>query len=151
MLTAVLAVSMPSLAPFFRGRTLDNEARRLLMLTRYGRSEAITRSIPMDLWIDTNKDEYGLMPKVGYDFEGSKPVQFQLAKDLHFDLRDTTYNTQEGILITFLPDGSVGENSVRLISVYNDEQEFITIEKLEFSFEYVIRDENNERDPETTR
>ncbi len=151
MLTAVLAVSMPSLAPFFRGRTLDNEARRLLMLTRYGRSEAITRSIPMDLWIDTNKGEYGLMPKVGYDFEGSKPVRFQLAKNLRFDLHNATYNMEDGILITFLPDGSVGEDSVRFISMYNDEQEFITLEKLEFSFEYVIRDEEDDRELATIR
>src|SRR5436190_5276257 len=38
LLVAVISIALPSLGGFFRGRTLDSEARRLLSLTRQGQS-----------------------------------------------------------------------------------------------------------------
>ena len=46
-LAIVLSVAAPSLARFFRGRSLDSEARRFLTLTRYGQSRAVAEGEPM--------------------------------------------------------------------------------------------------------
>src|SRR5262245_50618644 len=60
LLAIVLTVVGTSLGRFFRGRTLDSEARRLLSLTRYGQSRAVADGIPMVLWIDPDQHRYGL-------------------------------------------------------------------------------------------
>src|ERR1043166_3717524 len=41
LLVAVISIALPSLGGFFRGRTLDSEARRMLALTRQGQSRAV--------------------------------------------------------------------------------------------------------------
>src|SRR5580765_5309710 len=66
MLMIVLAVAAPSLSNFFRGRTLDSEARRFISLARYGQSRAVAEAAPMDLWIDTRQGAYGLEAQAGY-------------------------------------------------------------------------------------
>src|SRR2546421_9923316 len=66
MLLIVLAVSAPALSNFFRGRTLDSEARRFLSLTRYGQSRAVSEGGPMVLWIDAKNGTYGLQEEASY-------------------------------------------------------------------------------------
>src|SRR6185295_17263880 len=65
MLLIVLAVSFPSLRGFFRGRNLDNEARRFLALTRYAHNRAVSEGYPMVLWIDANQGTYGMQAQTG--------------------------------------------------------------------------------------
>lgn len=60
LLLIVLAVAAPSLAQFFRGRFLDGEARRLLALTRYGQSRAVSEGVPVLLWLNAESNQYGL-------------------------------------------------------------------------------------------
>ena len=55
LLTMVISLTAPSLSRFFRGRTLDSEARRLLALTRSGQSRAVSEGMPMDLWVDADE------------------------------------------------------------------------------------------------
>src|SRR6184192_239420 len=54
ILTIAISVTAPALANFFRGRSLDSEARRLLALTRQGQSRAVSEGLPMELWIDAS-------------------------------------------------------------------------------------------------
>ena len=51
VLAIVLAIIAPSLGNFFRGRTLDSEARRFVSLTRYAESRAVSEGSPMLLWM----------------------------------------------------------------------------------------------------
>src|SRR5437867_13133540 len=67
LLAIVMAFSAPALTSFFRGRTLDSEARRFMALTRYGQSRAISEGVPMMLWIDTRRGTYGLQEEPGYN------------------------------------------------------------------------------------
>src|SRR5690242_5350282 len=60
-----IAITAPKLANFFRGRTLDSEARRLLALTHAGQSRAVSEGIPMRLWLDTEQGTYGLQEEAG--------------------------------------------------------------------------------------
>src|SRR5438067_3213545 len=76
VLTIAVSLSAPALANFFRGRSLDSEARRLLALTRQGQSRAVSEGIPMELWLDPANSAYGLEAQPGYEPNDSKAVSF---------------------------------------------------------------------------
>src|SRR5438045_1985721 len=62
MALLVIAISFltPKLSGFFRGRTLDSEARQLMALMHNGQSRAVSRGVPMVLWFDSKAESYGL-------------------------------------------------------------------------------------------
>lgn len=82
ILVVVIAVAMPSLAGFFRGRSLDSEARRLLALTHQGQSRAVFEGVPMLLWLDAKNRTYGLEEEPGYTDQDLKAVEFTVDEDL---------------------------------------------------------------------
>jgi prepilin-type N-terminal cleavage/methylation domain-containing protein len=83
LLLIVVGVSFPSLKNFFKGRTLDSEARRFLSLTRYAQSRAASEGLPMVLWIDAQERTYGLQVETGYlaDLD-RKAVEYELDEGL---------------------------------------------------------------------
>src|SRR5262245_35533325 len=87
-LAVVLAVSAPALSKFFKGRTLDSEARRFVSLTRYGQSRAVSEGMPMMLWIDPKERTYGLQEETTYTDLDTKAVDFQLGKALEIEVTD---------------------------------------------------------------
>ena len=93
ILTIVLAVASPSLANFFRGRTLDSEARRFLALTHHAQSRAVSEGIPMQLWIDDRARTYGLQADPGYTPDDPKAIQFEIAPDLQLEITVSTTAT----------------------------------------------------------
>jgi Tfp pilus assembly protein FimT len=126
LLVIMLGFSAPSLSRFFRGRNLDSEARRILALTRYGQSRAVSEGIPVLLWFDTKGGTYGLKVQGGYMPQGErdqKAVDYTLAQDLQMEVQmpmrlQSNYWTlapQQIKLgqptICFLPDGFVSESS----------------------------------------
>jgi type II secretory pathway pseudopilin PulG len=82
MLLVVVGISFPSLKGFFRGRTLDSEARRFLSLTRYAQSRAVSEGLPMLLWIDAQEGTYGLQVQTGFVDLDRKAVEYKIDKDL---------------------------------------------------------------------
>jgi len=123
LLTIVMALTSPSLAHFFRGRSLDSEVRRFLGLTRYGQSRAVSEGVPMVLWIDQEQGTYGLKAEMTYTEEDEKAVEFELAKDLEMEVqlpvtglesipwKITTEVAENRPAIRFTPDGFMGDNS----------------------------------------
>src|SRR5690349_688015 len=71
-LLAITAVFVASnMGPFFRGRALNFEARRLLSLTHYAQSRAVAEGVPMILWINPAESSYGLTIQASFsDPEG---------------------------------------------------------------------------------
>ena len=74
LLLIVFGVALPSLKGFFRGRSLDSEARRFLSLTRYGQSRAVSEGVPMILWMRPRQGTYGLEQEPGYSEVDRKAV-----------------------------------------------------------------------------
>ena len=130
LLSIVIAIALPSLSNFFRGRTLDAEARRMLSLTRYGQSRAVSEGIPMVLWVDPENRTYGLEQEPGWDETDAKSVNLKLDDNLKVEvirtnvakpllavaspLRSTgAVDTKQNLpSIRFLPDGSIAESSL---------------------------------------
>ena len=143
VMVAAISVCGPSLSNFFRGRTLDSEARRLLALTHAGQDRAVSEGIPMRLWVDVEQKAYGLKEEPGWDENDPKEVEFELDKDLKLAIvkaekskkpvgqngrptaqfsdprmtagvQDTKASLPQ---IRFLPDGAFEEGSPRAIQL----------------------------------
>jgi len=142
LLATVMAFSAPVLSRFFRGRSLTEEARRVLALTRFGRSEAISRSVPMELWLNPTVGSYGVRPQAGYESEDAgKPVEYNLSEGLSFDLAGATLDENGDALILFQPDGTIGEESPEKFKIQNSDQgETIEIAKTDPIAGYAIGD-----------
>src|ERR1044071_9549164 len=82
ILAIAVSITAPALANFFRGRTLESEARRLLGLTRQGQSRAVSEGVPMELWLDAAQGAYGLEAEPSYQPSDSKAVPLSLDQNL---------------------------------------------------------------------
>ena len=89
LLSIVIAIGMPSLKTFFRGRALESEARRLLSLTRMGQSRAVSEGIPVLLWVDAEQKSYGAEQEKGWDERDTRAVECKLDKDLKIEIVNT--------------------------------------------------------------
>lgn len=135
ILTMAVSVTAPSLSHFFRGRTLDSEARRLLALTRNGQNRAVSEGIPMNLWLNTTEKTIGLDAEPSFETADPRAVEFnldssvQIAVDSQPTVSALATNvsgiqpisiasvsqpklTHPGLpTIRFLPDGTFGDGS----------------------------------------
>jgi prepilin-type N-terminal cleavage/methylation domain-containing protein len=141
ILTIAVSLTAPSLANFFRGRTLDSEARRLLSLSRHGQSRAVSEGVPMDLWIDASQGTFGLEAEPSYEQADPNAVNLSFDKDIQVQV--ISGNPSAGLgsdaaafsgsmnapsaaalkrhanlpTIRFFPDGSISETSPRVLKL----------------------------------
>lgn len=133
ILAIAVSFTAPALANFFRGRSLDYEACRLLALTRQGQSRAVSEGLPMEIWFDTSKSAYGLEAEPSYEPVDRKAIDFTLDSAMQIEFNDQNSGAHFGSLgtassssstgsaplsnhpnltkIRFLPDGSISESS----------------------------------------
>lgn len=122
LLVIAISVVAPVLSGFFRGRTLDSEARRLLALTRAGESRAVSEGRPMLLWVDASQQTYGLEEETSSRAGDPRALEFAMNNDLKLEAVNASPIAVRGRklpAIRFQPDGTVDESSpttLRLIS-----------------------------------
>lgn len=106
VLAIVLGVAAPSLARFFHGRKVEEEARRFLALTRYGQSRAVAEGMPMILWMDPENRRYGLEAEVTFGEPDPQARVYEMDQSLRLevDLPQTTGIGLDGILTARRPD-----------------------------------------------
>jgi type II secretory pathway pseudopilin PulG len=134
ILAIAVSFTAPALAHFFRGRSLDSEAGRLLALTRQGQSRAVSEGVPVDLWFDVSRNAYGLEAEASFEPNDPKAVSIGMDPNIRLEvldlgqgdtalpgLFDENATAPQGSghahlpRIRFLPDGSVTETSPRRI------------------------------------
>jgi len=116
MTVLIIAVSVvtPALSGFFRGRTLDLEARRLLALAHAGQSRAVSDGWPVLLWVDAPQHAYGLVEETPPQKGDPKALEFTLDDSVQLQADNTApvhVNGRSLPAIRFLPDGSIDESS----------------------------------------
>jgi len=162
LLTIVISLTAPSLSHFFRGRTLDSEARRLLALTRSGQSRAVSEGMPIDLWVDAADGAFGLEAEPSFDTSDPKAMEFTLdgglkiavvnravvapAILLNRNTRVSTASTPRVVLarsslptIRFLPDGSIGDNSPQMLCLTSTDGGSLWLAQSQDGLTYEIR------------
>jgi len=154
MLVIVLSIAFPSLKGFFRGRHLDSEARRFLTLTRYGQSRAVAEGVPMNIWINPRRGDYGLEPEDGYLDQVVNRRTYSLSEDV--DIEVPAYRppavTRSNIwavaprpggvvnpIIRFLPDGYVSETSPDRIRLHQGRDAEVWLVETTNHLRYEIR------------
>ncbi len=85
LLLIVTGISLPTLKHFFRSRTVDSEARRLLSLVRYGQARAAAEGVPMVLWVDAQERTYGLQAETGYLDLDTKAIEYEVDEGLSIE------------------------------------------------------------------
>lgn len=139
LLATVLALGTPGLSRFLEGRGARGESRRLLVLTRYGQSQAISAGIPMELWLDTGKGAYGLRPVPGYGFESAKVVEYAVGDRLRLGLDPEDMDPDGRASILFRPDGFIDPGSPEYLRIEPDGEEPIVLIRAENRLRYEVR------------
>ncbi len=163
LLTVVVSLTAPKLSRFFHGRTLDSEARRLLALTRSGQSRAVSEGVPMDLWVDAEKGEFGLEAEPCYEPSDPKAVEFTLDSGLQIEVVGetpaatpvSTFNRGREVsrasaprvvparanlpTIRFLPDGSISETSPSKLQLTSSDGGSLWLAQSKDGLNYEIR------------
>jgi prepilin-type N-terminal cleavage/methylation domain-containing protein len=114
LLAMAVAVAAPSLSRFFAGRSLDSEGRRMLALTRYAQSRAVSEGVPMVMWFDPELGKYGVKAELTYDGEDKKAVEYQLDSNLQMELPSTALTTAEPVPWKITADISGIHPSIRV-------------------------------------
>jgi prepilin-type N-terminal cleavage/methylation domain-containing protein len=162
LLTIVISLTAPSLSHFFRGRTLDSEARRLLALTRSGQSRAASEGVPIDLWVNAPEGTFGLEAEPSFEASDPKAMEFTLDSGLKIEVvnktvvapvdtlirnrRVSTASTPHVVLarselptIRFLPDGSIGDNSPQMLCLTSADGGSLWLAQAQDGLTYEIR------------
>lgn len=148
MLAVVIAVTAPSLSRFFRGRSLESEARRFLSLTHYAQSRAASEGLPVIIWIDVKAGTYGLQQDPAYlDGTDERAVEYTVGEDLKLEViagarvqeRPRTLNLP---MLRFLPDGAISEQSVTGVALTHVSGDVLWIVQARTGLSYEIRDED---------
>jgi len=165
ILAVAVSITAPALANFFRGRTLDSEARKLLSLTREGQSRAVSEGLPMDLWLDTAQGAYGLEAEPSYEPTDPKALSFTFDKDIKVEIVNlkapgtgsSEPNTSPSTAsiapspsnhpnlprIRFLPDGSFGESSPQMLRLTGRDGISMWLAQARSHLHYEIRNRAN--------
>lgn len=166
ILAIAVSFTAPALANFFRGRSLDYEARRLLSLTRQGQSRAASEGVPMELWFDSAKGAYGLEAEPSYEPVDSKAVTFTLDSPMQIEISTLSSPTSAGNSgmtsasttsaavtpmsnhpglpkIRFLPDGSISESSPQMLHLVGRDEMSLWLMLSRNRLNYEIRTRNN--------
>ena len=121
ILIVVLSVSGASLTRFFKGRSLDAEAKRFLALTRFAQNRAISEGLPVVVWFDEKEKVYGSQIMPGFVERDEKTNEFQLGRDLEVNVTFVAGNAQpqrgKEILLKFRPDGFFDESNPEIVTI----------------------------------
>ncbi len=141
ILALIMALVLPSVSRFSKGRSLVEESRRFLALAAYGRSEAISLAVPMELWLEPESGIFGLEPLAGYTVEAVKRIEWKLSDGIAFGIDAVDLNDQGQASIVFQPDGVIDSNSPSLLQLQGDDDESITMVQSDDGTSYIIENE----------
>jgi prepilin-type N-terminal cleavage/methylation domain-containing protein len=161
LIAFVVAIALPRLSTFFRGRSLDSEARKLLALCHQGASRAASEGVPVVLWVDIANRKYGLEEDSSYTDRDSKAVECDLDREVQMRVVNSsssasgaasalltatvatsgTHNALPGI--RFLPDGSIAESSPQSVQLRDSSGVTLALARSRNRWMYEIQSVNN--------
>jgi prepilin-type N-terminal cleavage/methylation domain-containing protein len=161
LLTIAVSTTAPTLSRFFRGRTLEAEARRLLALTHIGQSRAVSEGVPVNLWVDPEEGSFGLEAEPSYEENDPKAIIKSIDPGLQIEAITRTLvatNTMTRVLgsstvsvpkaqlihptlptIRFLPDGSISDSSPQSLRLIGRDGESLWLAQTRNRLNYEIR------------
>lgn len=126
ILTIAVSITAPALSNFFRGRTLDSEARRMLGVMHQAQSRAASEGLPMDVWIDANQGLYGLEAEPSFEAQDPRAATLSVEGNVVLQVGNAGPNQPASLnqlgnnfksshpnvpRVRFLPDGTIDPQS----------------------------------------
>jgi prepilin-type N-terminal cleavage/methylation domain-containing protein len=147
-----------NMGSFFRGRALNFEARRMLSLTHYAQSRAVSEGAPVILWINAAESSYGVSIQSSYsDAEADdRPVRYTADPNLQLETpagnvetlseeQDERLGLPDGMVaIRFMPDGFFDDSSVKKIIIRQGAADALALVPTANRLGYEIRPATNE-------
>ncbi|MCX6952768.1 MAG: GspH/FimT family pseudopilin [Verrucomicrobia bacterium] len=148
-----------SMSSFFRGRALNFEARRMLSLTHYAQSRAVSEGVPVILWINPADSTYGLTVQSTFgDAEGdAQALRYTADASLKLEAPQGTTEavseqddeklgvTTEGVsFIRYTPDGFFDDSSVSKITIRQGTEAALDLVPTANRLGYEIRPASND-------
>lgn len=156
LLVIFLAISAPSITRSFSRDALKQEATRLLALTEYARTEAISQGIPMVVWIDPQNQACGVRAKSGFGNGGlpsrtglesasllppGREKEYSLAEGISFELGDARMESDGSMVLTEMEaDGSPDLGSVSSIQILDRHARAMELVLSEDRWAYELRE-----------
>ncbi len=125
VLAVMLALVAPLLSSSLRARHLEAAGVQMLAVLEYGRDQAISQGVPMDVWLNPANGQYGAYAKPGFPGDPARTKQYTLEPDLHFDSTGATAPSGgQGLTVAeFAPDGTLDPSAtptLRLVDRWHD-------------------------------
>jgi prepilin-type N-terminal cleavage/methylation domain-containing protein len=133
LMVIVIGVSFiaPHLGGFFRGRTMQSEARQIISMAHGAQSRAVSGGVPVILWFDKDKNTYGFEEEPGYTDKDPKAEEYPLNENLKIEIPEDDNTIAQPMSesdnphmnlphITFLPDGTIADGSPRTIKLVDN-------------------------------
>jgi Tfp pilus assembly protein FimT len=148
-----------SMGSFFRGRALNFEARRMLSLTHYAQTRAVSEGVPVILWINPADSTYGLTIQSSFsDSEGdTQAIRYTLESTLKLETPQGATDavseqddeklgiTTEGVsFIRFTPAGFFDDSSVGKITIRQGTEAALELVPTVSRLGYEIRPASND-------
>lgn len=133
LLLIVASMVAPRMSSFFRGRALNQEARRMLSLIHLAQSRAVSEGVPVLLWVDARSSTYGIEVQGGH--MGNDDRDYTMTAEPTLTLETPTVTTQitseldddrlglpeDRPAIRFNSDGFFDETSIQKIVIRQDD------------------------------
>lgn len=142
ILCVLLALAAPSLSSSMRGHNLEQAGAQLLAVTEYGRNEAISQGIPMNVWVNPANGQYGVTAKPGYPAAPGRDKQYRLEPDLHFDAATSGMPSGNQLnAAEFEPDGTLDPSSVQTIRIVATSRSGVSVTETRDGYGYELQKE----------
>jgi prepilin-type N-terminal cleavage/methylation domain-containing protein len=159
LLVILLAVAAPAISQSFKHQALKDETTRLLALTEYARSEAVSQGIPMIVWIDSQNQGCGVKAKAGFEsLPSSGPSRsgtagsasavvsreksFALAEGMRFEVGTARVGRDgQSILAEFSPEGTPADSSLGWVRILDRRDQSMDLVLSEDGWGYEIQEE----------
>jgi prepilin-type N-terminal cleavage/methylation domain-containing protein len=142
VLTVLLALAAPSLSSSLRGHHLEQAGAQLLALTEYGRDEAISQGVPMDVWLNPENGQYGVTAKAGYPGDPARDKQYTLDGEMHFDAATSGVPAGHSLNVAeFEPDGTLDPSSNAVMRIVDRSQAGVSITETTDGYGYELQKE----------
>ncbi len=153
LLAIVATFVATSLGGFFRARALNAEARRMLSLTHYGQSRAVSEGAPVVLWVNTQNSTYGLNLLSSFSATDGDPHAIAYTTDATLTLETPTANPLDVseqsdeklglpdnlVAIRFNADGFIDPSSVHKITIRQGQEAALELVPTANGLGYEIR------------
>ena len=141
LLAVVAALSVPAMSRSIRARNLRDEATRFLAATEYGRDEAVSQGVPMTVWIDPAKQQFGVEPKAGFVGAEARSREFTVNPDIHFQIDKVAGSDGQVPVVEFAPDGVPGMTTMETVRLVDRFASTITLVRTTDGWGYEIQKE----------